>query len=579
MILHFMAAASLSQTFWQEVDMMIESNEVPPYLQDALTHATFEQLDLDHDGVATQPEMQEYLAKLTADSADMLEAVKDIPMKYPVFQVTSTMSPEAKDTVCMMALAYEEIDFDSALEKYTSDNVFAESVESFFETAPMSVDYDVWHGIGQREFLPQVYSDELVIPDECLSVRRKLLGPAAIAGAFGVGVVASWAIWEVFALSVAALGAATETLLVECLDQHWHWDPSKENCNWGHWSKATVLALLGEHAIVAAPYAFTAIFGMTPEVAAAGGTGIRIAGRTIGVPSGLTEAFIPPALVAGGHNAFVDCPAIQTNVDYPGNDLNAGGLFGRVPGLRTQEQCADWCKSDSRCVGYTFVKSEPYRDNCAVKASWNEGSRRAGSSCCDSQKITRGCTESVAVTACPAVQSNVDFPGNDLNAGGMWGRVPGHLTRDQCAAWCKSDSRCVGYTFVKSQTSGDNCAVKSSWNEASRRPGSSCCDSQQITRGCISVTACPAVQTNVDYPGNDLNAGGMWGRVPGHLTRDQCAAWCKADARCAGYTFVKSQTSGDNCAVKSSWVEGSRRAGSSCCDSQQITRGVLSGCV
>lgn len=91
-----------------------------------------------------------------------------------------------------------------------------------------------------------------------------------------------------------------------------------------------------------------------------------------------------------------------------------------------------------------------------------------------------------SVTACPAVQTNVDFPGNDLNAGGMWGRVPGHLTREQCAAWCKADSRCVGYTFVKTEPSADNCAVKSSWNEASRRPGSGCCDSQQITKGCVS---------------------------------------------------------------------------------------------
>jgi hypothetical protein len=487
LVLRFMAAASLSHTFWQEVEMMMESNKVPPYLQDALTHATFEQLDLDHDGVATQPEMQEYLAKLTADSADLLEAVKDIPLKYPVFQVTSTMSPEAKDAMCMMALAFEEIDFDSALEKYTTDNAFAESVESVFETAPMSVDYDVWHGIGQKEFLPQVYSDELVIPDECLAVRRKLLGPPAIAGAFAVGVFTSWAIWEVIAITMAVLGAAAETLLIECLDKQWAWDPSRDNCNWGHWSQATVIALLGEHMIVAAPYAFTAMMGASPEAAAAGGTGARVAGRAIGVPSGMTEGFLPPALIAG--------------------------------------------------------------------ASGSE-----------------------AVTACPAVETNVDYPGDNLDAGGWLGRVPGHLTRQQCAVWCKSDSRCAGYVFVKSQTSGDNCAVKSSWNGASRKPGSDCCDSQQINRGCISVHACPAVQTNVDYPSNDLNAGGWMGRVPGHFTREGCEAWCKADSRCVGYTFVKSETSRDNCAPKSSWVEGSRQT-SSCCDSQQITRGVLSGCI
>jgi len=273
------------------------------------------------------------------------------------------------------------------------------------------------------------------------------------------------------------------------------------------------------------------------------------------------------AAVLAGANL---CPAVQTNVDFPGNDLNAGGMWGRVPGHLTREECAAWCQADSRCVGYTFVKTEPTADNCAVKSSWNEASKRAGSGCCDSQQITRGCA-----TECPAIRTNVDFPGNDLNAGGMWGRVPGHLTREQCVAWCKADSRCVGYTFVKTEPSADNCAVKSSWNEASGR-GSGCCDSQKITRGCVSVTACPAIQTNVDYPGNDLNAGGMWGRVPGHLTREQCAAWCKSDSRCVGYTFVKTEPSADNCAVKSSWNEASRRPGSGCCDSQRITKGCMS---
>jgi len=93
---------------------------------------------------------------------------------------------------------------------------------------------------------------------------------------------------------------------------------------------------------------------------------------------------------------------------------------------------------------------------------------------------------SLCQAACPAIQTNVDYPGNDLMAGGMLGRVPGHLTRDECAAWCKADSRCVGYTFIKSESKNDNCAVKASWDEGSKRTGSSCCDSQQITTGCIS---------------------------------------------------------------------------------------------
>jgi len=318
----------------------------------------------------------------------------------------------------------------------------------------------------------------------------------------------SWALWEVMAVTTAALGAAAETLFVECMDAEYSWDPSKENCNWGHWSKVTVFALLGEHMIVAAPYAFTKMVGMTPEAAAAAseGAGASAAATEIGVgtdigvstsigaPSRISLGFVPSGLIAG--------------------------------------------------VG----ASEP----------------SVGSS--------------QAVTACPVVETNVDYPGNDLNAGGWLGRVPGHLTRQECAVWCKNDERCVGYVFVKSQTSGDNCAVKSSWNRASRKPGSDCCDSQQINRGCISVKACPALQINVDYPGNDLNAGGWMGRVPGHLSLEGCQTWCKANSRCKGYTFIKSETSRDNCAPKSSWVEGTKRTNSNC-DSQQITRGLLSGCI
>jgi len=251
-----------------------------------------------------------------------------------------------------------------------------------------------------------VYSDELIIPDECLSVRRKLLGPAAIIAAgitlwdVEITMAAALAIWEVAAIAVSALTGWMETHFHECMDGDWHPTPNAENCSFGNGAKVAFTTLLVEHALFLAPHLFTAVTGVTPEGTIVGGSGIRIAGRTIGVPSaltegvpsGLTEAFIPPALVAGGHihEAVTACPAVQTNVDFPGNDLNAGGMYGRVPGHLTRDQCASWCKADARCVGYTFVKSQTSGDNCAVKSSWVEGSKRAGSSCCDSQQITRG---------------------------------------------------------------------------------------------------------------------------------------------------------------------------------------------
>jgi len=75
----------------------------------------------------------------------------------------------------------------------------------------------------------------------------------------------------------------------------------------------------------------------------------------------------------------------------------------------------------------------------------------------------------------------------------------------------------------------------------------------------------------MDYPGNDLNAGGASGRVPGHLTETECRVWCLRNTACAGYTFVKT-ASGDNCAVKSSWSTGSGRS-STCCNSARINTG------
>lgn len=259
------------------------------------------------------------------------------------------------------------------------------------------------------------------------------------------------------------------------------------------------------------------------------------------------------------------CDAVENNIDYPGNDLDAGGLAGRVPGYLTEEECRQWCISSDECVGYTFVKSETTRDNCAVKKLWVESSRTT-SSCCNSAKVTDTCR---LTDGCDDVQNNIDYPGNDLHVGGYGGRVIGHLTEAECRSSCMANADCVGYTFVKSETTRDNCAVKQNWVEGSRTT-SSCCNSARISDNCRSSSGCDLVQNDIDYPGNDLNAGGLYGRVPGHLTEAECRSWCISNEACVGYTYVKSETTQDNCAVKQSWVEGSRTA-SSCCNSAKIT--------
>ena len=79
-------------------------------------------------------------------------------------------------------------------------------------------------------------------------------------------------------------------------------------------------------------------------------------------------------------------------MDYPGNDLNAGGLYGRVPGnMKTADECRQACIALPDCVGFTFVKVETVRDNCAVKAAWVASTANSNANCCDSAEVTDEC--------------------------------------------------------------------------------------------------------------------------------------------------------------------------------------------
>lgn len=372
--------AALSHTFWQEVEMMVDSNDIPPYLQDALTHATFEQLDLDHDGVASPAELQEYLSKITADSAEGLDAFEEFPVRYPVFEITPSMSPEEKENVCMMVLVYENIDMDSDLKKYTNKDVFAENVASIFEKLPVSMDYDLWQGIGQRKFLPQAFSDELIIPEGCLSGRRKLLGPQVLAavGAF------AWA--ELTALVLALVGSGVETVIMQCLNKHWHWAPHQENCNKEHFARQFVHMLLVEQLLLVPPLTIRGYLA-SPYIRAAAHESGTINAATIG--NAIREG--TERRLSGVDLNYHFCPPIQENMDHTGDDLDAGGYLGRVPGhMDHRSDCSGWCRANPQCAGWVYVKTQPRRDNCIVKSTWKATSVQS-SSCCDSQQITRGC--------------------------------------------------------------------------------------------------------------------------------------------------------------------------------------------
>lgn len=79
----------------------------------------------------------------------------------------------------------------------------------------------------------------------------------------------------------------------------------------------------------------------------------------------------------------------------------------------------------------------------------------------------------------PPFLADTNVPGNTLNVGGKNGRMPGHMSANQCASACAELPMCVGYVFVKSEAaSEDNCEIKIGWGGA---VAEGCCDAQEMT--------------------------------------------------------------------------------------------------
>ena len=84
-----------------------------------------------------------------------------------------------------------------------------------------------------------------------------------------------------------------------------------------------------------------------------------------------------------------NCEETLIDVDYPGNDLNAGGYLGRAKGnMKTAEECRQACIDLPACVGFTFVKEEkiqppffcpppppPQKKHTLIRQSREKGSR------------------------------------------------------------------------------------------------------------------------------------------------------------------------------------------------------------
>ena len=85
------------------------------------------------------------------------------------------------------------------------------------------------------------------------------------------------------------------------------------------------------------------------------------------------------------------CGKLEENTDYSGNDLMSGGAMGRIPKIMSSaDECRQACIDLKDCFGFTFVKSDKTRHNCAVKKEWRHESKTR-STCCDSGQVTNAC--------------------------------------------------------------------------------------------------------------------------------------------------------------------------------------------
>jgi len=357
----FLAGTSLEDVFWEEFQMMMEQNGLPNYLQEALEHATFEQVDLDNDGVLSPEELLPFASKISHDITEVVAPNQDLTkedfinkMKYPVFTITDDMAPSEMDAICQISYLFDSVSVDEIW------NVIAEGssvatlestqVESFLSKTLMesnTIDFNTWKQDAESQLLPgMTFSDEPVIPEQCVAVRRRMFMQAIVA--------------EMAIMAGSLLAAATQSLVYDCQkdNKHWQLDFNAEDCNKVMFQKHVVADWVIANGVVAltlitpefAPAAAARVAPIEAEEAGALLNGARAA-ATVGVQlaeaeggSGFGAAVAEAAVRAETLGAsYIPDPNAVTVVMTPrnlrGNRFPCTGLSKRSLCLAFSSEC------------------------------------------------------------------------------------------------------------------------------------------------------------------------------------------------------------------------------------------------
>ncbi|KAH9162215.1 hypothetical protein LEN26_001038 [Aphanomyces euteiches] len=207
------------------------------------------------------------------------------------------------------------------------------------------------------------------------------------------------------------------------------------------------------------------------------------------------------------------CSAMEENVDYYGNDI------GQTQRSSTGKCCAD-CKANAKCSLFVYFQGTCYLKNAKGAASYKEGA-------------TAGFLSSNGLT-CSAVETNVDYPGQDI-------RSVNSADAAGCCTACLNENACNAY----SRTQDGTCYLKSA------RVGPTTKSGVNSAR----VYKCSAVESGVDYVDNDLSSA-----VAASI--EDCCGVCRSTNGCKAFSYAygtcylksaKGATSG-NSAVSSATV-------------------------
>lgn len=299
------ADETFSRTFWSEFDMMMLPNGVPGYLQDALEHATFEQLDLNNDGILSADELAMFKHSVAHKASEAVIPANGLSkdqaraqLTYPLFEIHESMPQSVQNIICNLAVAYSQIDFDTAWEQLTGDGAVLDAdkltttLSDVTKDSVQDLKFAEWKMFAEGDFFPKKFSKTPVVPEACNSRRRLFGGFAPVTGgAINWGNVGRI---QLGIIATSLMAGALETIFFECTASgHWGFNWSNDKCNMAQASKVTTVTFIAEEAVFAAA---GALWAMRPEEAA---RTLRDAGREIQVVAGRgidTESFIPPIM-------------------------------------------------------------------------------------------------------------------------------------------------------------------------------------------------------------------------------------------------------------------------------------------